>query len=321
MPSWNADTLLEYFTTSRQLSVERFMLDLLMKRMDEFCQECQRDRLICVMSPLCPKRMLLNVRLLNGATPSEIPKFCYEQSIGNVKRFLQARTVVYEPEDTVISNEDAVDFLFGNKREIMTALKSSTPREATRVIKKGKAPALRLKKSGDLFKRILSDDHLFKEGTFFYEMNDHFLVVWIRGMFLVMDLKNDLTTAIAKNLEITSPAMLEILTTFLSLERGLQVTLDERGPYQTVIHVEIPSAKLQHLGTHMTDTRFDEFITVLHSAFPRVCWNWDPEVQLDIYLTHVTNPNLLAGIERRCVTVSAYRKVIDAIAGIIDQPN
>ena len=45
---------------------------LLFKELREYCDICEDDRMTCVLSPMCPKRVLLKVRIESGAKIEDI---------------------------------------------------------------------------------------------------------------------------------------------------------------------------------------------------------------------------------------------------------
>ena len=76
------------------------LLELLNKRIYKLCfEECQIDRIQCTLTPLCTRRFLLKLRLINGLNIDDQPKFCYSVHKGIVQRDFLNKTVVYKPND------------------------------------------------------------------------------------------------------------------------------------------------------------------------------------------------------------------------------
>ena len=67
---------------------------LLFKELREYCLECEDDRMICVLSPQCPKRILLKVRIEANAGFEDLPQFCYSQAVNNIRRYLNKNTTL-----------------------------------------------------------------------------------------------------------------------------------------------------------------------------------------------------------------------------------
>ncbi|MGY5865240.1 MAG: hypothetical protein RTV41_11615 [Candidatus Thorarchaeota archaeon] len=52
------------------------------------CSACQEDRLSCTVRPRCKNRNFLNALIEIGATPQDLPSFCYSQYLEQVRRFI-----------------------------------------------------------------------------------------------------------------------------------------------------------------------------------------------------------------------------------------
>ncbi len=52
------------------------------------CRECQDDRLSCTVRPACKDRNFLNMLIELGVDPQDLPKFCYEQYLVQVRRHI-----------------------------------------------------------------------------------------------------------------------------------------------------------------------------------------------------------------------------------------
>jgi hypothetical protein len=96
------------------------LLDLLNKRIHKLCfEECQIDRIQCTLTPLCSRRFLLKLRLLNGLTIEDQPEFCYSVHKNIVLRDFRNKTVVYKPNDAYLYLIDFLDVFFhGDYRKL-----------------------------------------------------------------------------------------------------------------------------------------------------------------------------------------------------------
>lgn len=96
------------------------LLELLRKRIDALCfKECEIDRIQCTLTPLCTHRTLLKLRLLNGLTIEDQPKFCYSVHKNIVFRDFRNKTVIYKPNDAYLYLVDFFDVFFhGDYRKL-----------------------------------------------------------------------------------------------------------------------------------------------------------------------------------------------------------
>ncbi|MFX0072787.1 MAG: hypothetical protein ACFFAO_17025 [Candidatus Hermodarchaeota archaeon] len=96
------------------------LLDLLIKRINRLCfEECQIDRIQCTLTPLCTRRFLLKMRIKNGLTLDDLPKFCYSVQKNIVLRDFRGKTVVYKPFDAYLYLVDFLDIFFhGDYRKL-----------------------------------------------------------------------------------------------------------------------------------------------------------------------------------------------------------
>lgn len=96
------------------------LLELLRKRIDALCfKECEIDRIQCTLTPLCTRRIFLKLRLLNGLTIEDQPKFCYSVHKNIVFRDFRNKTVIYKPNDAYLYLVDFFDVFFhGDYRKL-----------------------------------------------------------------------------------------------------------------------------------------------------------------------------------------------------------
>lgn len=96
------------------------LLDLLNKRINILCfDECERDRIVCTLTPLCSRRFLLKLRIKNDLNIEDLPQFCYSVHKGVVERDFRNKTVVYKPYDTYLYLIDFLDVFFHGDYRIL----------------------------------------------------------------------------------------------------------------------------------------------------------------------------------------------------------
>lgn len=96
------------------------LLDLMIKRVNTLCfEECQIDRILCTLTPMCSRRFLLKMRIKNGLMLPDLPKFCYSVQKNIVLRDFRNKTVVYKPYDSYLYLIDFLDIFFhGDYRKL-----------------------------------------------------------------------------------------------------------------------------------------------------------------------------------------------------------
>jgi len=96
------------------------LLELLNSRINKLCfEECQIDRIQCTLTPLCTRRFLLKIRIKNGLTIDDLPKFCYSVHKNVILRDFRNKTVIYRPYDSYLYIIDYLDVFFhGDYRKL-----------------------------------------------------------------------------------------------------------------------------------------------------------------------------------------------------------
>lgn len=96
------------------------LLGLLDVRIRALCfDECERDRIVCTLTPLCSKRFLLRLRIKNNLTIQDLPQFCYSVHKGVIERHFRNKTIIYRPYDAYLYLIDFLDVFFhGDYRKL-----------------------------------------------------------------------------------------------------------------------------------------------------------------------------------------------------------
>jgi len=112
------------------------LMDLLVKRINQLCfQECQIDRIACTLTPLCSRRFLLKIRILNGLTIDDLPKFCYSVHKNVILRDFRNKTVIYRPFDTYLYIIDFLDVYFhGDYRKLNKFITKKELKEVFKIL-------------------------------------------------------------------------------------------------------------------------------------------------------------------------------------------
>ena len=111
------------------------LLKLLRERIDRLCfKECEIDRIQCTLTPLCTRRTLLKIRLLNGLTLKDQPNFCYSVHKNIIFRDFRNKTVIYKPNDAYLYLIDFFDVFFhGDYRKLNKFFSKEDFKEAKKI--------------------------------------------------------------------------------------------------------------------------------------------------------------------------------------------
>ena len=86
---FSEDTLEQYLQKSHITKQEMVWIKkLLFEDLKTYCDKCESDRMLCVLSPSCTERVLIKLRLRANAIKEDLPQFCYLQDITNLRRYI-----------------------------------------------------------------------------------------------------------------------------------------------------------------------------------------------------------------------------------------
>ena len=133
------------------------LLELLKERIDRLCfKECEIDRIQCTLTPLCTRRTLLKIRLLNGLTLEDQPNFCYSVHKNIIFRDFRNKTVIYKPNDAYLYLIDFFDVFFhGDYRKLHQFFSKGDFKGAGKIFKD------RIKNRDENFRYLLTKDREF----------------------------------------------------------------------------------------------------------------------------------------------------------------
>jgi hypothetical protein len=133
------------------------LLELLKKRIDKLCfKECEIDRIQCTLTPLCTRRTLLKLRLLNGLTIEDQPDFCYSVHKNIIFRDFRNKTVIYKPNDAYLYLVDFFDVFFhGDYRKLNKFFSKKDFKGANKIFDD------RINNRDENFQYLLTDDQNF----------------------------------------------------------------------------------------------------------------------------------------------------------------
>ena len=311
------------YLASKAFTKPPMLWNLLFKEINEFCQECENDRMMCVLSPSCPERILLQVRIDAGATSEELPKFCYTQQLNNLKRFLQKRTTLYVPVDVPLFNKDFIELLF---TRLTSKIMKSTPEnlhEVHQIILNSKVPAIRINITDDkdsMFWKLLSRDKMIKEGSFLYDIVGPNLLVWHDGAFFISNFENGITMCNIQEHFLNDMGVLRFITNFLAAEFHLNVDcqFDTGDENQILTEFKMPFSHISMARMESESAYFQDFISYLQEYYPAVHFTGTQATD-EFFRISLEYNNLLNYMERKGVSSLSYqalRSVFEKVAGL-----
>jgi hypothetical protein len=99
-----------------------YLADTLLEFMEQECERCMSNRMMCALRPACPNRKFLNILLRFGVDPKDLPSFCYQQQLSNVNTYLEgsSKTKII---DTILSIKEFINILSGGGERLMGPLR------------------------------------------------------------------------------------------------------------------------------------------------------------------------------------------------------
>lgn len=151
------------------------LLDLLDKRINLLCfDECERDRIVCTLTPLCSRRFLLRLRIKNNLMIDDLPQFCYSVHKGVVERYFRNKTVVYRPYDAYLYLVDFLDIFFhGDYRKLNKFISFKNWAETKKIFDD------RINNRNENFKYLLTENY------FFFKFEDRIHIIFLKEGYVL----------------------------------------------------------------------------------------------------------------------------------------
>ncbi|MHA1718441.1 MAG: hypothetical protein ACTSWX_04610 [Promethearchaeota archaeon] len=250
---------------------------LLFKELGEYCQICEEDRMICVLSPMCPKRILLKVRIQSGATKEELPQFCYSQAVNNLKRYMRKLTTLYKPVDDIIFNKDFIDIMFPKLYDkFVTYFNLNDGSDQIHgLIEKSKVPAEKFDtehSNKQIFRRIVKHSKLIREGTFIYNISDKLLLIWYDGAIFISNfsLDSNVTICNAKNDVIINLKIIKLVFQIYCAQYDITGTTLLNSLNQISIEMKIPISQISKDVLNNESDSFSNIIQFMQNYFSEI---------------------------------------------------
>ncbi|MHA1776599.1 MAG: hypothetical protein DRO88_00650 [Promethearchaeia archaeon] len=286
---------------------------LLFKELHEYCMVCEDDRMVCVLSPQCPKRILLKVRLQAGANYEDLPKFCYSQAVNNIKRYLNKNTTLYTPQDEPIFNNDFIEIMFPKMQKKFNQYFNKEPSKLHEIISKSKIPAVNLDfRYGDraIFDRIISKDKVIKEGTFLYDIVGPLMIIWFEGAIFISDFTTNLTIVNAKDDIIVNLRIIDIVFHTYCAEMDIEGITIVSGEHQITLIMKIPFNQVSPDYLQEDSTFFLEFFEFLQQNYFEIELAEDERKNLTITLKYQNLNHFLKQNNLQFLTYGQIRQLL-----------
>ena len=222
------------------------LLELLKTRIHKLCfEECQIDRIQCTLTPLCTRRFLLKVRLINGLTIDDQPKFCYSVHKGIVQRDFLNKTVVYKPNDAYLYLVDFLDVFFhGDYRKLNKFLSKKEFKEAIKIFDD------RIQNRDENFQYILSNDKNFM----IFKFDDKIHVLFINDNYALCNATRETIT----NLELLR-SLCELFARLFFPEVKLKVISNNNLEITTKIPVDVLKGVSKEPPSNESESKRDDY--------------------------------------------------------------
>jgi hypothetical protein len=313
---FSEEKLAEYLIRGKMRSPQKtamnWLKQLLFKEINEYCAACEGDRMLCVMSPKCTERILLKVRMQADATPDQLPRFCYSQSLNNLKRYLEKKTTLYQPVDVWIYAQDYIDVVFP-KLKIQTFKQNlKNPKEIHNAIRKSNVPAVYfdLKNiDAQMFRRIIERDKMIKEGTFLYDLRDTFLLIWYEKQISITDFETNITVCNAAYDIIEKLTIVDMVFQIYCAEFNINHHTTYKSENEILLSMNVPFKDLKE-DIEKNLAFLDEFIKFLQNYFFEIHINLDPNNNFVVSVSYQNVEKLLDRIGLIFITYDGIRQII-----------
>jgi len=288
------------------------LLDLFIERIDELCfKECEIDRIACTLTPMCSRRYLLKLRIINGLGIDDLPKFCYSVHKGVVEREFRGKTVIYRPFDSYLYLIDFLDIYFhGDYRKLNKYISFKNWEEAFEILDK------RISK-GEEFNYHKTDNYI----IFKFEERMH--IIFIEQKYVICNVNRE-------NLP-----SLELIKGILELNSQVnfpEVKIKLSPSHFVELRIKLPNdviSKVKHnyLESEEKSTRdtyfwekFPEDISSLTEFCQEISMemNWSKDLEIKLFIS--TNKNYSNHINKKApLRYRDLRSIIEFINKIYNQ--
>ncbi|MCF2140424.1 MAG: hypothetical protein K9W44_10270 [Candidatus Lokiarchaeota archaeon] len=317
---FNVQDLVNYISTDIVPPEAMMQLNqLLFKELREYCLACEDDRMICVLSPQCPKRILLKVRLQAGAGYEDLPQFCYSQAVNNIRRYLNKNTTLYTPQDELIYNKDFLDIMFPRMYKNIIKYYKTDIKKLHELIQNSKIPAVNLDfRYGDreIFDRIIHKDKVIREGTFLYDIVGPHIITWFEGAIFISDFTTDLTIVNAKEDIIKDLSIIDLVFHTYCAEMDLEGVSIVSGEHQINLIIKIPFNQVHSDNISEETQFFIKFFEFLQENYFEIELAEDSQDNLTLSLKYQNLNHFLNQNQLHALTYNKIRELLKKFSAL-----
>ncbi len=168
-----------------------YLADTLLDFMEQECERCMSNRMMCALRPACPNRKFLNILLRFGVDVKDLPSFCYEQQLSSVNTYLEgsSKTKII---DTVLPIKEFLNLLSGGGERLMGPLREGN------VEKLSKELFIELKRATPEVLTSVGEDYilaLVDDGLYYFDLSCEIAIInprdtTIKSKKIISDLIN-----------------------------------------------------------------------------------------------------------------------------------
>ncbi len=150
-----------------------YLADTLLEFMEQECERCMSNRMMCALRPACPNRKFLNILLRFGVDPKDLPSFCYQQQLSNVNTYLEgsSQTKII---NTILPIKEFINILSGGGERLMGPLREGN------VEKLSKELFIELKRATPDVLTSIGEDYilaLVDDGLYYFDLSCEIVVI------------------------------------------------------------------------------------------------------------------------------------------------
>jgi len=208
-----------------------------------------------------------------------------------VSRFIEGKTTLFTPVDVIIYNEDFFKLFFErDSKEILDHTKELTDegiKKINKIISKSNIPAIYSKTRKErpgILRTILKREKMIREGSFIYDVNPNFFIIWRSNTLFIADLRKGFAICNVHREPIESLDILEMIIPLYSEGKELHIELEEieKFPAKTSLQIGINRKALKKIETEQLDKRFSDITEELSPKFARTTFNFTDKLDLQI---------------------------------------
>lgn len=180
-----------------------YLVNMFLEFMEDECERCMSNRMMCALRPACPNRKFLNLLLRFGVDAKDLPNFCYEQQLSNVNTYLEgsSKTKII---DTVLPIKEFLKLLSGGGERLIGPLREGN------VEKLSKELFIEFKRATPDVLASVGEDYilvLIDNGLFYFDLSCDIVVInprdtIIKSKGIISDLINIYREKYKLNLEL-----------------------------------------------------------------------------------------------------------------------